>query len=196
MDTYLKVLDPADTSTGGGSASAIAGAMAGALLAMVARLSEAAQDKVQIRFYERISTQAGQTSQELLEGSQEDALAFQGVRRAYQHPRQTDEAKLARQQAVQAAWLRAASVPLENAGRCLRVVELGSELAGRVNPKVISDYRCALLLARAGLLGCLENVYINLPAIKDVTLAEQLARQARDLSERLRQADSLSDEVR
>jgi formiminotetrahydrofolate cyclodeaminase len=196
MDTFLKVLDPADTSTGGGSASAVAGAMAGALLAMVARLSEATQEESEVHLCERIFTQAGQLSQELLEGSQEDALAFQGVRRAYQLPRQTDEATIARQQAVQEAWLRAASVPLENAGRCLRVVELGGELAGRVNPKVISDYRCALLLAQAGLLGCLENVYINLPAINDATLAEQLARQARDLSERLRQTDSLSNEVR
>ncbi|MFI5038230.1 MAG: cyclodeaminase/cyclohydrolase family protein, partial [Solirubrobacterales bacterium] len=36
---YLRVLDPADNSTGGGTASAIAGAMAAALVAMVARLS-------------------------------------------------------------------------------------------------------------------------------------------------------------
>ena len=36
---FLKVLDPNDNSTGGGTASAVAGAMAAALVAMVARLS-------------------------------------------------------------------------------------------------------------------------------------------------------------
>ena len=36
---FLRVLDPTDNSTGGGSASAIAGGMAAALVAMVARLS-------------------------------------------------------------------------------------------------------------------------------------------------------------
>ncbi len=37
-ETFLKVLDPEDSSTGGGSAAAISGAMAGALVAMVCRL--------------------------------------------------------------------------------------------------------------------------------------------------------------
>jgi len=38
LAAFSKVLDPEDTTTGGGTASAIAGAMAGALVAMVARL--------------------------------------------------------------------------------------------------------------------------------------------------------------
>jgi len=184
METFRKVLDPDDASTGGGSASAIAGAMAGALVAMAARLSDSTEAPEK-DFYERIYTQARQVSQQLLDGGEEDALAFQAVRSAYQLPRQTDEAKNARQQAIQSAWLRAARVPVENAGRCLRVFELGAELADRVNPKVLSDLRCGLLLARAGLLGCLENVQINLPALKDEAIAAQLDEQARDLRVRL-----------
>jgi formiminotetrahydrofolate cyclodeaminase len=39
VQAFLKVLDPADRTTGGGTASAIAGAMAGALTTMVAKLS-------------------------------------------------------------------------------------------------------------------------------------------------------------
>ena len=182
METFLKVLDPADPSTGGGSASAIAGAMAGALVAMAARLSE--QDGTDHAFYGRISTLTTQLSQQLLEGSQADSQAFQMVRSAYRLPRQTDEEKSARQQAVQSAWAEAARVPLENAERCMRVYELGVELSGQVNPKVLSDLRCALLLARAGLQGCLENVQINLPSLKDEAAAGQLAGRAADLSQR------------
>jgi methenyltetrahydrofolate cyclohydrolase len=193
MVTFLKVLDPEDASTGGGSASAIAGAMAGALVAMTARLSvtgEAEQD-----FYGRIFTQAGQISQQLLEGSREDAQAFQSVRSAHRLPRQTDGEKTARQQAIQAAWRLAANVPLENARHCMQVIELGMALVSRVNLKVLSDLRCALLLARAGLLGCLENVQINLPAIQDAAVAAQLSAQANDLRQRLAGFDlSLGDE--
>jgi formiminotetrahydrofolate cyclodeaminase len=184
METFKKVLDAEDTSTGGGSASAIAAAMAGALVAMASRLSDSVQNEADKLFYERIFTQAEQLSQQLLEGSQEDAQAFQSVRSAYHLPRLTNEEKITRQQAVQSAWVKAACVPLENAECCLRVYALGVELGGRVNPKVLSDLRCALLLARAGMLGCLENLHINLPSIKDATVAGQLAERASDLSKR------------
>jgi formiminotetrahydrofolate cyclodeaminase len=189
METFLKVLDHQDSSTGGGSASAIAGAMAGAMLAMAARLSGPMQDGIDRDFYDRLVAHGKQLSQELLAGSQDDAQAFQAVRSAYQHPKQTAEEKATRQQVIQTAWLLATSVPLANAGRCLRVLELCFELGEWVNPKVLSDLRCALLLAQGGLLGCLENVQINLPAIKDATIAAQLAGQAGGLRERLARLD-------
>jgi methenyltetrahydrofolate cyclohydrolase len=193
METFLKVLDPEDTSTGGGSASAIAGAMAAALLAMVTHLSASAEDgEDQQAFLERIHAQAGELSRQLQEGSREDALSFQAVRSAYRLPKQSPDEKASRQKAVQTAWQGAARVPMENAERCLQVYERGAELSGRVNPKVQSDYRCALLLARAGLLGCLENVHINLPEIKDPNLAEQMTAQAEALTDRLAVLDALN----
>jgi len=77
----------------------------------------------------------------------------------------------------------------------MQVIELGMALVSRVNLKVLSDLRCALLLARAGLLGCLENVQINLPAIQDAAVAAQLSAQANDLRQRLAGFDlSLGDE--
>jgi methenyltetrahydrofolate cyclohydrolase len=181
METFLKVLDPGDTSTGGGSASAIAGSMAAALLAMVARLSESGGGE---GIYEHSAARAGVLSQQLLEGSRQDAQAFQAVRNAYRLPRENEEGKAERKKAIQAAWQAAARIPLQNAGCCLEILELWGELTGRTNPRLDSDYRCALLLAQAGFLGCLENVAVNLPEIKDPGQAERLAGQARDLKER------------
>jgi formiminotetrahydrofolate cyclodeaminase len=86
--------------------------------------------------------------------------------------------KSARQMAIQEAWRYAAQTPLDNAEGCLRVCELGAEMVGRVNPKVLSDFNCSLLLSRAGFLGCLENVAINLPSLKDPVLMNQLSAQA------------------
>ena len=186
METFLKVLDPEDTSTGGGSASAIAGAMAAALLGMVSRLSASGKDEAEEKaFMEQMQAQAGELSRQLMQGSREDALSFQAVRSAYRLPKQSPDEKASRQKAVQTAWQRAARIPMENGERCWQVYELGAEMSGRINPKVQSDYRCALLLARAGLLGCLENVHINLPEIKDPNLAEQMAARAEALTGRL-----------
>ena len=55
LETFLKVLDPSDRTTGGGSASAIAGAMAGALTAMVAELSIDKKGMEPETFYEEVS---------------------------------------------------------------------------------------------------------------------------------------------
>jgi methenyltetrahydrofolate cyclohydrolase len=193
METFLKVLDPEDTTTGGGSAAAIAGAMAAALLAMVSHLSVPTKDgEEQQAILARIHAQAGELSRQLMQGSRADALSFQAVRSAYRLPKQSPDEKASRQQAVQAAWLAAARIPMENAERCWQVYELGAELSSRVNPKVQSDYRCALLLARAGLLGCLENVHINLPEIKDRILAEQMAAQTQSLTGRLAVLDAVT----
>jgi formiminotetrahydrofolate cyclodeaminase len=184
---FLKVLDPKDNSTGGGTASAVAGAMAGALVAMVARLSVGKEGMEKESFYNELATLAQTVSTELFDGGHQDSQAFEAVRNAFRLPKQSEGEKAVRRQAIQAAWVHAARVPLANAERCRQVLELGEQLRGRSNPNAASDLACAIYLARAGMLGCLENVEINLPAIKDQQVAAELAERVsalRDLDER------------
>jgi len=61
----------------------------------------------------------------------------------------------------------AAEVPLSNAGRCARVLELCNSLKNSFNTNAASDLDCGIYLATAGLKGCAANVRINLPYIKD-----------------------------
>ena len=190
--TFLNVLDPEDSTAGGGSASAIAGAMAGALVAMVCRLSVKGQEDQEQALFNPIALQAQELSSQLMLGSQQDTQAFQAVSRAYQLPKENEEQRIIRREAVQAAWCEAAQVPLDNAGRCFQVFKMASDLSGRINPKVASDLNCALLLAHAGLLGCLENVMINLPSIKDTTASAALTEQAGRLRQQLAAIDTTS----
>jgi formiminotetrahydrofolate cyclodeaminase len=183
-ETFLKILDPEDTSTGGGSASALAGAMAGSLLSMACLLSTKESNELGTFFREK-ATLAKELSERLLAGGQEDTEVFQAVRSAYRLPKEPQAERETRQQAIQAAWFDATRVPMDNAAHCLQVTRLGIELADRINPNVRSDLNCAILLARAGTLGCLENVAINLPNLKNPTLASQLAQQAESLREQL-----------
>lgn len=184
-ETYLKVLDPEDTSTGGGSASAIAGAMAGALIAMVCNICARDQGIDDRESFQQATFQAKQLSEWLLAGARDDTRAFQAVRSAYKLSKESDEERKTRSQAIQAAWIDAARAPLENAVHCLRLAELGLQLERRVLSQVHSDLSCARLLAHAGALGCLENVAINLPQIKDQTISAQLAEQAAELRFRI-----------
>ena len=74
LAAFLKVLDPRDTTTGGGTASAVAGAMAGALVAMVARLSIGKDGMEPDRFYEDVAAKATALSGELFDGGREDKV--------------------------------------------------------------------------------------------------------------------------
>ena len=182
ISAFLKVLDPADNSTGGGTASAVAGAMAGALVAMVARLSLGKEGLEPEPFYEELSASAETLSTQLFNGGREDSQAFEAVRNAFRLPKGSDQEKSVRREATQAAWIHAARMPLANAERCRQVLELAMQLRGRSNPNAASDLACAIYLARAGMLGCLENVEINLPAIKDQQVAAELTERVSALS--------------
>jgi formiminotetrahydrofolate cyclodeaminase len=93
IEAFLRVLDPVDNSTGGGTASALAGAMAAALVAMVARLSIGKEGLEAEAFYRELGAEAQVLSDELLDGGREDSQAFMDVRAAYKLPKQTDEQK-------------------------------------------------------------------------------------------------------
>lgn len=175
LATFKRVLDPTDNSTGGGSAAAIAGGMAASLVAMVARLSARPEAEEPEQFYLEIASNGARLSQELLAGSHEDAAAFDAVVAAYRLPKGSDEELSARRAAIQAAFIRATRVPLANAARCAQALRLVVALEGRSNPRAESDLICARRLGAAALHGCLANVEINLPGIKDEDIRGEIA---------------------
>ena len=178
---FLRVLDPADNATGGGSASAISGAMAAALAAMVARLSSNRAGGEPDAVYREIATRGSELADALLAGADEDARSFDAVMAAYGLPKGSVEEKLWRSAAIQTAMSHATRAPLHNAELCAEVLGLVARLEGRSNPRTLSDLRSAGYLARAGLLGCLANVEINLPGIKDAAVARDFWARAERL---------------
>ena len=181
LAAFLKVLDPVDNSTGGGTAAAVAGAMAAALVGMVARLSMGREEMAEKPFYEQIAAEAEDLSKELFRGGWEDSEAFKAVMTSFKMPKETDEQRARRREAIDAAMVKAALIPLANAERCQTVLDLKKKLAGLFSPNAASDLTCAEHLANAGLLGCLANVQINLPSTKDKTQADEIAERAKGL---------------
>lgn len=182
MAAFHRVLDPLDNSTGGGTASAVAGAMAAALVAMVARLSVGANAAEPEAFYQGVAQEAGELRKALLAGAEEDALSFDAVMAAFRLPKATDAEKEARRAAIHEATVYATRVPLHNAESCAAVLDLAAQLEGRSNPRALSDLQSAGYLARAGLLGCLANVDINLPGVKDEAVAGEIRARAAALN--------------
>lgn len=184
LDAFLKVIDPEDDQTGGGTASAVAGAMAAGLAGMVARLSIGREGMEPEEYYREVDAEAQMLSGALLRGGREDSDAFAAVMGSFRLPKQTEEEKEARSEAIQAAMIGATTVPLENAERCRHVLDLVERLEGRSNTNAASDLAVGRALAVTALEGCLANVDINLGSIKDEVAASLLSARAEALRER------------
>ncbi len=173
IQAILKVLDPLDNTTGGGTASSVAGAMAAGLTAMVARLSLGKISPELDQDYEKIAERGGLLAEALFNGGREDSEAFAKVSAAYKMPKNSDKEKSARSEAIQKGMIYAAEVPLKNAIRCREILDLSQQLTKKYNTNAASDLDCAQNLAHAGLMGCVANVRINIPYIKDEKICRE-----------------------
>ena len=178
IDVLERILDSADVTTGGGSAAALAGAMAAGLMGMVARLSAGKDLGFSPDDYLAMADELDRLGRGLLLGAQADSEAYALIKAAYRLPR---EDKPARDAAIQAAGMQAADVPLANGMACRAVLELGLRLDGRSNPNAGSDLQVGLALARTGIAGCAANVRVNLGLIKDPELKLEYGRRISEL---------------
>jgi formiminotetrahydrofolate cyclodeaminase len=157
-----------EPAPGGGSASALAGALAASLAQMVARLTigkknyEAATPEA-----EALLNQAEGLTARLAASIEGDAMAFERVMQAMALPKETDEQKAVRRDAMQEAFKGATMAPLGVAQACLEAGKAASRLLAIGNQNASTDAGVAVLLAVAGGEGALFNVSINLGSIKD-----------------------------
>lgn len=181
IEAFKRILDPSDNSTGGGTASCVAGAMAAGLVGMVARLSMGKADMMPTGHYERIARRAEQLSRELFDGGRVDSDAFDAVSSAFKMPRETTQQKQTRSRAIQKAMRHCTAVPLDNARKCREVWNLADELADTYNRNAASDLQCARYLVFAALNGCAANVRINLPGIKDQATVQKIEAELTEI---------------
>jgi glutamate formiminotransferase/formiminotetrahydrofolate cyclodeaminase len=179
LDGWLDDLAAASPVPGGGSAAALAGVLAGALTAMVARLTigRKAYAAAEARARE-ILAEAETLRGELRRLVDDDAAAYTRVSDAYKIPK--DDPSRAR--AIDAALLDAAHAPLEAARRAERLIRLAQEIGTIGNKNARSDARVAEGLAQAALLGALENVRINVASLSDPALGRGTLEEATKLA--------------
>ena len=174
-----KIMDSRDVTVGGGSASAVAGAMAAGLVGMVSRLSVGKEYGLPDERYLEIAEELDELAVQLKEGA--DTRSYLGIKAAFALPKATDEQKSARRAAIESAAIKAANVPLENGRAALRILEFCREMDGKFNPAASSDMEAGVLLAEMAVKDTALNVEANLSLIKTPEINEELARSARGL---------------
>jgi glutamate formiminotransferase/formiminotetrahydrofolate cyclodeaminase len=137
------------------------------------------------------------TKQALAEMVDEDARAFSGVMEAMRLPRATEAERSTRGQMLQAAYRRAAEVPLEAARLSLSVLDLARVAAREGRHDAASDAGVAALLARAAVEGAALNVVINLESLEDqVFVRASLGEVARLREDARRICDEVVGQIR
>jgi len=169
---------------GGGSISAMAAAFAGALVCMVAKLTlgKKGYEDVQDEMAE-MDQEADAMRQVLLSDIQKDSESFNGFMVALAMPKDTEEEKALRSQAMQDALKGACAVPYEVAGKALRMLQLAVDAVTKGNLNTASDGMVGVLMGRAGVIGALNNVRINLRGVKDEAFKQDMMSKCDVLEE-------------
>ncbi|OGS40074.1 MAG: glutamate formimidoyltransferase [Elusimicrobia bacterium RIFOXYD12_FULL_66_9] len=161
-----------DATPGGGSAAAVAAAMACGLgeMAVGITLKSKKLDEAKRAPLGQALRGLGETRRRLEALASDDAAAFDKFMAAMSLPKD-DPARPAR---MQEALIHAARVPLRTAQEAAGALAIAREAAPMAGQAVASDINCAMHLLRAAVLCAGENVRINLGGIKDPSVSGEL----------------------
>jgi methenyltetrahydrofolate cyclohydrolase len=177
----------------GGSATAIAGAMAASLVAMVAGITTARERYAAVHAeVARIREEAERLRAELLELANDDARVFGDFGHALTLPAGTEEERMIRIEAKRHALAEGARVQLEVVRRAATIVEIGERVANIAPPSTVGDAAVAVFLAAAAARSAHWAARIDLE--DDARLGGDLLDRAETAERRL--TDLLTERVK
>lgn len=172
---FQDVLDQVDSDScapGGGSVSALVGALGVCLARMYGHLSIhkkrflELEENVQKEFYDRFQ-ELSEYRNQLSDAADKDCEAYNEVVKAFKMPKITDEEKQLRSKAIQKATYIAIESPYRIMCESLKAMRLCEALVDNGNKNAISDLACGVILLDAAIQGAGFNVEINLSGLND-----------------------------
>lgn len=171
-----------DPVPGGGSVSALCGALAASLGEMVTALTIGRKKYVDVEEEMKIYAPKLENARNaFLDFIDKDADAYQKVFEAFKMPKETPADIETRTAAIQEATLEAALVPLSVAKKGVEIMPHIVEIGKKGNQNAVTDACVAVMCARTAVFGALLNVRINLSSLADKTKADELAKECDEL---------------
>lgn len=182
---------------GGGSVSALAGALGAALTSMVCALTLGKKKYADVQdLAASTEKQALALKDRYLDVIDRDTEAFNAVSAVFAMPKETDADKAARRAAMQAALKLCTATPVEMMELAVEVLRMIDTVSGKLNASAASDLGCAVLAMKSAIQGAWLNVLINVGGIDDAAFAKEAREKGeRMLSEALPLADRLFGEI-
>jgi formiminotetrahydrofolate cyclodeaminase len=182
---FLLVTAGDDPVPGGGSVSALCGALSAALGQMVTNLTIGRKKYAdQEENMKEMAVVFNSYLDEFARDIDADSDAYDAVFSAYKLPKETEEEKTIRAQKIQDATKIAAEIPLQVAQKACKLMDFISMVAKTGNQNAVTDACVAMMCARTAVLGALLNVRINLSSIKDGEYVDKLKKEADFLEEK------------
>jgi len=170
---FLEKLSSVTPTPGGGSASALSGAISASLISMTAGLSlkKGSFRKEEVK---EIRKGALAVQKRLLRAVDEDAKSYEAVLKAFRLHKNTDRERLIRTQAIQKAYKKATITPQLVTRKSIQLMEYSRALILKGNPNAVSDAGVAAFLADAAFGGGLLNIGVNLDSVTDRTFVKKM----------------------
>ena len=167
---------------GGGSISALAGSLAAALTEMVAGLTIGKKKyaDVEEEMKEAVEPMKAVCAQ-LLDDIKRDSESFDQYMQALTLPKETEEEKAARTEAMQNGLKAAVEVPLSVAKAACGILPYAETMVVKGNKTAVTDALVATMMARTAVLGAGFNVKINLESIKDQEYVDRIGKEVAEL---------------
>lgn len=175
MQEFLSALSSKEPTPGGGGASALVAAIGCSLGSMVANLTTGkkkyAQYQDKIDEYLKVLEEKNKI---LVADIEKDAKAFAPLAAAYSLDKNTPDYD----NIMEKALLDAATAPMEILEDIYSLVPVIEDLAQIGSRLAISDVAVAATCVRAGVEGCVLNVYINTKSMKNREVAVDINQKA------------------
>lgn len=171
---FADVMGSDAPAPGGGSASALNGAIGAGLVAMVCGLTVGKKKYAEYANHAReVEAAALALKDKLVHIIDTDTDAFNAVSAVFAMPKDTDEEKAARKAAMLSALKGCTVSPYEMMELGLQGLELVTALIGKSNATAASDLGCAALNLKSGIQGAWLNVCININGMSDQAFADE-----------------------
>lgn len=182
LKDFLSDLASDSPTPGGGTASAVSGAMGLSLLAMVLGVyaRKVKEEERVILIGEKIE-ELKKRSNQLLELADLDIIAFNEVMAAYRLPKSTEEERRQRAGKVQQALKSATMSPFNILKEISEAYEIIQSIPENSLASTLSDLLEGLCLLESGLNGALYNIDINLRLITDRSFVESVHSESRNM---------------
>ena len=167
---------------GGGSISALAGSLAAALTEMVAGLTIGKKKYADVEEEMKAAIEPmKEICAQLLDDIKRDSESFDQYMQALTLPKETEEEKAARTEAMQNGLKAAVAVPLSVAKAACGILPYAETMVVKGNKTAVTEALVATMMARTAVLGAGFNVKINLESIKDQEYVDRIGKEVAEL---------------